>query len=172
MQLETNVFVDNVLDILSMHDRDYITTYVNARLIIYTFNKTDEVKLAELFDCSTPDIELRQRLSTNFTATIADYISNPNRYPSVAILDIFDCEIEYTDNSITLNVINEPELQFTELRCIFIVGNLKFEQDDTVYFFPVPNVPLMPIYVANGSRIKFESILLDKKKGVNLWICS
>jgi len=124
-------------------------------ILVFTYEPTTETKLGQLLECQNPDIQFPTQIFTDFTNVVSKYLSNPDQYPSVSLVDEIECECQCVNGTISLKSV---EITIRPGQLMFVVGKLTFKDSDETQYFLLPNYrtpffvrPLEYIEVSCGS---------------------
>ena len=96
------------------------------------------MKLGHLLECRTPDAEFRLELINNFIDAVTKYLSNPEKYSSISLIENIECECSCLNDTVLITPITAQTIQADEDQLVFIVGKLTFKEFGESCYFLFP----------------------------------
>jgi len=128
----------NLIDLVNTYGCEYIIQRTDIRMLIFAHKTTEEMKLGHLLECRTPDAEFRLGLINNFIDTVTEYLSNPEKYSSVSLIENIECECGCLNDTVLITPIATQTIRADEDQFIFIVGKLTFKDSGESCYFLFP----------------------------------
>jgi len=128
----------NLIDLVDEYGCEYIIRRTDIRMLVYAHRSTDEIKLGQLLEYRTPDIEFRLGLINNFIDTVTKYLSNPTQYSSVSLIENIECECSCLNDTVIVTPMTPVTIRADEDQLVFIVGRLIFKECGESCYFLFP----------------------------------
>jgi len=131
--MSTEIFY-SLTKLVDTYGCDYVVQHGNFSVLVFVQKTNDDIRMASLLDYQTPELQIRTQLITNFIDTVTEYLSNPEKYPSVVLDDEIKCQHRCENDTLVLEPITiavQPGVD----QLMFFVGKVSF--DDKSCLFPV-----------------------------------
>jgi len=128
----------NLTKLIDRYDYSCEDIVQNATIsiLVFTYKPATETKLGQLLDCQSPDIQFPTRIFMNFSDAVSKYLSNPDQYPSISLVEEIECECVCVNGIISLKPV---KITIHPGQLMFVVGKLTFKDSGESRYFLFPN---------------------------------
>jgi len=121
-------------------------------ILVFTYKPTTETKLSHLLECQSPDTQFPTQMFMDFADAVSKYLSNPDQYPSVSLVEEIECECICVNGTISVKPI---KIMIQPGQLMFVVGKMKFKDSGESCYFLLPNY-CTPFFVRPLDHIEVD----------------